>query len=143
MMTKGVLDQDELARQYVEEGHRMGLEEGRAAAYAAGYEEGWQEGVAVVVGEVCQYALQLAREKVGVLTVLQEHVIGGLNDVCALVDLIVGVAGMSDPADLDVLLVRLISVGTIDERGTSPAASAGEKQGVPEHLRPFVHRGGA
>ena len=109
-MTKGVLDQDELARQYVEEGHRMGLEEGRAAAYAAGYEEGWQEGVAVVVGEVCQYALQFAREKVGVLTVLQEHVIRGLNDVCALVDLIVGVAGMRDPADLDVLLVRLMSV---------------------------------
>ena len=92
----------------------MGLEEGRAAAYAegggrvrrgtAGRGSGGR-GVGVSVRTSIR-----ARERRRALTLAQEHALRALNDGVRWSICILGVTGMPRPADLDVLLARLTSV---------------------------------
>ena len=108
--------------QYLGEGRRRALEEahgadfaaaytaGYEAAYATGYEEGVGAGKSEVLEVVRRYVRQLARQKIGAVPVALEQVIRGLDDVCALADLVAGIAGMDEPAELDALLARLASV---------------------------------
>ena len=115
-------DQRERIGQYLGEERRQALEETRgtdyAAAYAAGYETAYERGYEAglragrteALREVRRYAVQFAREKVGAVTGAHADAIGSLNDVSALSDLIVGIAGVSEPAELDTLLPRLTSV---------------------------------
>jgi hypothetical protein len=114
--------------QYLAEDRRRALEEARGAEYAdayadgyevayhAGYEAGLRAGSAEALDVVRRYARQLVREKVGLLTPAHDRVIDGLNDVCALADLIVEVVGVGEPAELDALFARLTSVARAPRR---------------------------
>jgi len=102
LMIKGYQYQSDFARRYVEEGRQLGREEGR--------EEGRKEMRAERArtgARLCQKALEMARERLGTVTVEQEQSIRSLNDPDVGTELIAGIARVSDAAALDALLARL------------------------------------
>ena len=111
MAIKGYQYQSDFARRYVEEGRRIGFEAGREQGREEAREEATRIERAKPGELLCQKAVQIAREKVGLVTVEQEQVIRGLNDPDIAVELIAGLANVSEPAALDALLARLAAGG--------------------------------
>lgn len=97
-MIKGYQYQSDFARRYVEEGRELGREEAREEARAERARTG---------DILCQKALEMARERLGTVTVEQEQTIRSLNNPEVGAELIAGVARVSDPVELDALLARL------------------------------------
>jgi hypothetical protein len=119
MMIKGYQYQSDFARRYFEEGRQLGLQVGREEGREEGREQAREEAMRLASAKsaelLCQKALEMARERLGTVTVEQEQWIRGLNEPQVVAELIAGVACVSEPAALDALLARL-AAGRSHER---------------------------